>query len=674
MPPVLRILFCLALIAAAGSAGAQSDAELQALRGALAAASAGDRSRADADAAAIRDPLSLKIVRWAEYARPGSAGRFAEIALFIEQNPDWPRQKSLRLHAEEALSGEPDAVAADWLKRYPPVGAEGRVRAAELMLNAGDAAAGAAALRAAWVEADFAPADEKSFLARHGNALAPGDDERRLDRLLWDGRTEAARRMLPRVSAESRELAEARLALSAQAPNAEAMVARVPARLRSDPGLLYEQLRWRRKKDMIDGAAEILLAQPGDLVRPARWAAERQIVARKVLATGDADLAYRLTRQHGLSEGSAYSDAEFLLGYIALRYKKDPALAFDHFAHILSRVATPYAKARAGYWGGRAAEAEAKSELAEKWYAAAAEHMATFYGQLAAHQLGHDAPPRPVPEPAADAAERAAFNGDELVRAARLLFAAGDRERSKAFLLHMADEARTPTRFALLADLAEKSGRIDLGIAVAKRAIAAGTPLMIHGYPITALPGGGDTEPALIFAIIRQESAFEPDAVSPAGARGLMQLMPGTASGVAAKNQLLPYSAPRLTADGVYNILLGPHLFRDADGRFRRLLPARHRRLQRRPRPRAAVASRIRRPALGRCRHGRLDREHPDRRDPHLHPARARKPAGLPRPARPRLAVLAGQRPVALSGSRGRWRGGLERRIPLGRRQGQRGG
>ena len=307
---------------------------------------------------------------------------------------------------------------------------------------------------------------------------------------------------------------------------------------------------------MIDAAVAILQANPGDPVRPAAWWHERQIIARRLLAGGNADLAYRLAEQHGAIEGGAYSEAEFLLGYIALRYKKDPALAFDHFAHILTRADTPYAKSRAGYWGGRAAEVEAKSDLARKWYAAGAEHMATFYGQLAAHQLGDDAPPHPVPEPVPSAAERSAFDGSDLVRATRVFFALGDRQHSKIFLLHLADDAKTPTEFAMLAALAEQNGRIDLAIAVAKRAIAAGTPLMIHGYPITALPGGGNTERALLFAIVRQESAFEPDAVSSAGARGLMQLMPATASSMAGKMQL-PFSAARLTMDGLYNLTLG---------------------------------------------------------------------------------------------------------------------
>jgi soluble lytic murein transglycosylase len=531
-------------------------ADMQAMRSALAAAQGGDWSRAYTEAAAITDPLPLKMLRWMDYARPGAAGRFPDLADFIENNPDWPGQRALRKHAEEALAGESDGVAREWLRRYPPIGATGRVREAEILLNAGDLAGGTEALRATWIGADFGPLDEKNFLSRHAAAIRSEDHARRVDRLLWDGQSEAAHRLLPLLPSDSRALAEARLALAAQAANAEVLISRVPAQLRSDTGLIYEQLRLRRKKDMTDAAVQILLTQPGDRVRPAAWWSERQAIARRVLAGGNADLAYRIVEQHGLIEGNAFSEAQFLLGYIALRYMKQPALAFDHFSRILTRVSTPYAKARAGYWGGRAAEAQDKPELAAKWYAAGADHMATFYGQLAAHHLGRDAPPRPVPEPVPDAAELARFNDGEIVRAARVFFELGDRDRSKAFLIHMADNAKMPTAFAMLAALAETSGRIDLAIAVAKRAIEAGTPLMVHGYPVTTIPSGGTAEHSLLFAITRQESAFERDAVSRAGARGLMQLMPATASFIANKMQL-PFSADRLTADGLYNVLLG---------------------------------------------------------------------------------------------------------------------
>jgi soluble lytic murein transglycosylase len=271
-----------------------SAADTQATRSALAAAQIGDLGRAYAEAATTTDPLPLKMLRWMDCARPGAAGRFPEIAEFIEKNPDWPGQKALRKHAEEALAGESDAVAAEWLKRFPPLSTAGKIREAEILLNSGDLAGGPEALRATWIGGDFGPLDQKNFIARYSASIRSDDHAKRVDRLLWDGQTEAAHRMLPLVPSDSRALAEARLALAAQSANADALVARLPAQLRSDPGLIFEQLRSRRKKDMTDAAMQILLAQPGDLVRPAAWWNERQAIARRVLASGNAELAYRI--------------------------------------------------------------------------------------------------------------------------------------------------------------------------------------------------------------------------------------------------------------------------------------------------------------------------------------------------------------------------------------------
>jgi peptidoglycan lytic transglycosylase len=528
------------------------------MRTAVAAANAGNWNEAYTDAAATKDPLASKILHWLDYDRPGAPGSFADIAAFISANPDWPGQAALRARAEEALVAEPDKVAAAWFKNHPPASAVGKVRAAELLLDSGDAAGGTAALRAAWIAGDLSPGDEKNFLAKHGDAIRPQDDRDRLDRLLWQHKDTAASRMLPRVSPDYRTLAEARLALASGAPDANTLLARVPPQLRANPGLLYEEVRWLQRKDMTNAAAQILLAHPGDPVHPARWAAQRQIVARELLAAGDFQQADRVVEQHGAVDGASYADGEFLLGFIALRYMNNPAVAFVDFSRILSRADSAYAKARAGYWGGRAAAAEGKSSLATKWYAAGAEYMATFYGQLAAHQLGDDAPPHPVPEPVPSAKVSAKFDADELVRADRIFFALGDGRDSKFFLLHLANSATSPAEFAMLADLAQQNGRIDLAIAVAKRAIAAGTPLMMHGYPTIALPSGGATEPerALLYAIVRQESGFATDAVSRSGALGLMQLMPATANYIALKVQL-PFSLAALTTDGPYNIRLG---------------------------------------------------------------------------------------------------------------------
>lgn len=559
MAPVFR-LFLAVIVAAALLTGAHaedlSDADRAAAVAAITAARSGNWPQAYTEAGKSSNPLLGKIVRWLDYTRSNVAGRFAEISLFIEQNPDWPSQKILRRQAETALAGESDDVAAPWLKRFPPVSPMGKVRAAAIQMSRGDAAAGQAALRQTWIDGDFSASDEHDVLTRYGANIRPEDNVKRLDRLLWDRQQEPARRMLPLVPADYHAVAVARLALYGRAADANKLVGEVPLPLRGDPGLVFDVVHWERHNDQFDAAAQILLSHPDSPVRPANWAAEREIVARRLLSEGNADLAYKVIQQVTSSDSNAYSEAEFLSGYIALRFQKNPDLALEHFARVLARSTTPWGKSRAAYWSGRAADAAGKPELAAKWYAAGAENMITFYGQLSAHQLGDDAPPHPVPEPKSTADQQAEFNSRPLVQVASLFAAAGDREHLKVVLMQVADQSKKPIEFAMVAAYAERLGRIDVAIAVAKRSIDAGMPLMIHGYPVTTLPAGGSVEHALLLAIVRTESAFDQEAMSGVGARGLMQLMPGTAQ-LISKQEQLSYSIDRLTSDGLYNLTLG---------------------------------------------------------------------------------------------------------------------
>jgi soluble lytic murein transglycosylase len=553
------MVLMLGLLPALAGAQALSDHDRPIAEAAFARADRGQWNEAEALAATADDRLPLKLLQWLDYQRPQAGHAFAELAGFVDANPDWPLLASLRVQAESVLVQASDAEADAWLLHHKPITPMARLRQADFLAARGDRAAATAAIRAIWIDSDLTAEEEASILSKYGADLTTADHVGRLDRLLWDGHAEAARRMLPRVPADWRDLATVRLALAAGARNAEAGIARLPKSVAGDPGLAFARLRWARHHDEDDAAAAIL-EQQHELGRPEAWWAERQTVARRLLQLGEAPRAYRLVADHRLHDPSQVADAEFLAGWIALRHLKDPARALGHFTQLWTLAKLPVTLARAAYWAGRAEAARGHEAEATAWYARAAPFQTTYYGQLAAAGPHVAAPERPVPEPKATPAERAAFEQRELVRAVRILLALGQDDRVRPFLARLADLAQSPPEFAAAADFADEIGRPELGVAVAKKASYVGFSLLRAGYPTLWVPPGAGPEQALMLALTRQESAFDLRAVSPSGARGLMQLMPATASQVA-KSIGLPYAPSRLTADGAYNVTLGQAFF-----------------------------------------------------------------------------------------------------------------
>jgi hypothetical protein len=232
------------------------------LRRALAAADGGDWSGAARLATQTREPLAEDLIVWRRLLDARGVS-FAEYRRFLAAHPDWPRQRELRRRAEEMIGDreDPKAVRA-FFADEAPVTAAGRIRFAEALIAGGDRARAEPLLRAAWREGRFAANDEKTFLIRHATALEREDHSARLDYLLWSRAHAEARRMRGRVPPDAWLLAEARLALQTKAPGVDGAIARVPASLRTEPGLVYDRVRWRRDRELWDGAAELLLAHP----------------------------------------------------------------------------------------------------------------------------------------------------------------------------------------------------------------------------------------------------------------------------------------------------------------------------------------------------------------------------------------------------------------------------
>ncbi|MEE8517070.1 MAG: lytic transglycosylase domain-containing protein [Alphaproteobacteria bacterium] len=536
----------------------------------IAAIEAKDWRTAYALAARTSDPVPTKVVAWIDYTRPGTSARFGAITRFIDENPLWPKQNLLRRAAEGALAdSEPDATVRDWFTRYPPLTKRGLERLARIYLKDGDRDKAIALIQQTWIQGNFARREERYFYRRWRKLLTFENHVLRLDRLLWDGRSWEARRMLRRVKADQRALAWARIRLRQFRGGVDWAIRRIPKELMTEPGFIYERLRWRRRKGRDAEARALLAHQPKRLRRPKAWWRERGALVRRALNKGEISIAYKLARDHRQTQGAAFAEAEWLAGWISLRFLQDNAAALKHFTALYNKVRFPVSLARGAYWAGRAAEANGQKKQAQEWYANAARQFTSFYGQLATVKLSHEDRP-PIPEdPRPDQAQAEAFADDELVKAANLIGAIDDKKLLRHFIIHLNGRAKSPAEHALVASLALAHNRRDIAVKVAKRSLRRGVSLMDAAYPTLALAESRNgPEAELLLGLLRQESAFDLGAVSHAGARGLMQLIPSTARKVA-RRLGIGYSRNRLTTDPEYNLTLGAAYLAEMIARFK---------------------------------------------------------------------------------------------------------
>ena len=504
-------------------------------------------------------------IQWQHLLTTGNRASFNDYKEFIERNKNYPRIGRIKYLAEHKISTQilsPKDII-NWFENRKPLSGFGKMVLGESLILTGNNSEGIKLIKEGWITADLSKSDLKFFRKKYKKYLSSDDYIKRADYLAWENKYWDLRRMLRYLPKDYRLLYTARQLLMRKSYGVDSAISKVPQKLKNDPGLNYDRLKWRRKRGRLESSLEILLNIDNTkeyMVRPEKWWTERSIIARSLIYKKKYETAYKIASQHAMFQGPEFAEAEWMSGWIAFSFLKDPLLAEEHFKRFYENVGYPISLARGAYWLGRTYEKMGNRELSEKWYKEGAKYLTTYYGQLS-HLKVYPYQKFALYNPMqVDIKISEDFYRKKLVAIVHLLDDLKKEKYAKYILRFLANENINEGSEILAAKLATDISRFDFAIQISKIASYEKRFHHKYNYPIIGVPknvkGRKIPDSAFILSIIRQESEFDTSANSSAGAKGLMQLMTYTAR-IVAKQAKIPYSKKKLTKDPKYNINLG---------------------------------------------------------------------------------------------------------------------
>ena len=532
-----------------------------------------------ANARASQNALTQKTVEWIYLRNEPKKAGYTRLMAFVYGNPSWPRVTLLRTYAERQLlwNNAPTSALAAHFKRNRPVSSAGYVALAKLELARGNKKAAKKALLRAWYNPNLGKKTKAVILQQLRGLLGKANNERRLWILIHAQNTSEAVATAGLISTTHVKAANAARALIRRRKNAIALYNRLPSSVRGKLAIKYALARYYRKKGKPLSALKILetvSSKTSGVYDQAAWWVERRLIIRELVGKANRKQwpqLYRQALRFGFSSGKHYEEGEFLAGWIALRKLSNAKKAVRHFVKMAAKAKSRTQKSRADYWAARAYLVLGNKAKADLHFKRAARTPTLFYAQLAREALGKGRAPIRITAVKADAATRAKIARLELVRAVKLLYRSGGNREIGSFIWAIARKVKSRKEASAAADLLQENGGPHLALRLAKAAGAFGYDIDYWGYPLRAMPKikriGKPVETAVVYAISRQESEFNATARSYVGARGLMQLMPGTARNVARKYKVR-HTTGKLTSKPAYNVMLGTALLGDLINQF----------------------------------------------------------------------------------------------------------
>ena len=518
----------------------------------------------EANKLAKNNEVLKKIVDWHFLNQNNNSKYFNRTKKFVEENPDWPQKKQLRRKMELFINKNlNNKEIIKYFETYPPITTKGAVNYVDALKKEKGLENVKNLIRKTWIERKFTRSQSKDFYKRYKKVLRIEDHDARIEKLTWTGRSYEARRMLPLINKNKKKLYNAKIILRRRAGNADQAISSIDTDLLNDQGLVYERLRWRRKSRLYKTAYDLINPLPNNLKYERKWWYEISIIVRKLIENKEYKKAYYLIKDFSSKSNELLSESEWYAGWIAYEFLNfDSEIHINHFLNSYENTDHKGEKAKSGYWAGRAYEKINNIELSNLWYENSAKYVTEFYGQLSHEKINTNKSLIPNEELYGKnlfIKDDLDFVNSDIYKASELMLANGTRKNAKLFISHLINKSESPGQLQIIAKLSKDFDRPDLAIKASKYAEKKNIYLYHYAYPsLKNYKIYKDVEKELVYAVIKQESAFDSKAISRVGARGMMQIMPATAN-IVSKQLKLNYSKKRLTSDVQYNVSLGSY-------------------------------------------------------------------------------------------------------------------
>ncbi len=520
----------------------------------------------------IKDEVARKIIIWRWLTAEDGKSNKKELENFFIDNKTWPKINKIKAKIESKKVVNNLKTTLDWFEANPPITPIAKIKLGEILIKNKFIEEGSWLLKEAWVNNSFSYSEEKYILKNYKNLITDTENSQRLENLIWKRKWGNVNRQLKRVSRDIKYFSLAKINLSRRRGNVDQAIKNVPKSLINEESLIYERVKWRRKAKLEKTSLELLLSYKGEYSYPKKWWREVNYHTRKQISYKNYQTAINILKQYNLSSKSYLSESQWLAGWLSLTFNQDSKSAYEYFSKMFLEVKTPISKARASYWAGKASDNIGDLNSKQIWHERAAAFPATFYGQLALKELNKKLY-LPIQRNEINNESFKNFKKNELVKALILLLQMNEKKLARVFAMHLVTQSKNTSDILMLSKVLNDFDEISLSIFVGKRAIYKNIYIPSLNFPVpkkelmnlitknTVIPL------PVTLAISRQESAFDINAKSRAGARGLMQLMPRTARVTAKKNNY-KYKRIYLTSRPAYNIKIGSFYFKEMLNKF----------------------------------------------------------------------------------------------------------